>query len=71
MGKFIQDAIYGHHLLNLTFDNTIHLTSDITNEPVDYMALDPYDFAAGQRHYLGHWKGWAMKVSTLTLPMAS
>ena len=23
----------------------------ITNEPVDYMALGPYDFAAGQRHY--------------------
>jgi len=23
----------------------------ITNEPVDYMALGPYDFDAGQRHY--------------------
>ena len=22
-----------------------------------YMALAPYDFAAGQRHYLGNWKG--------------
>ena len=36
----------------------------ITNEPVDYMALAPYDFAGGQRHYLGRWKGWVMKVST-------
>jgi len=36
----------------------------ITNEPVFYMALAPYDFDVGQRYYLGHWKGWAMKVST-------
>ena len=38
-----------------------------------YMALAPYDFDAGQRHYLDHWKGWAMKVSTFlgpTLQMA-
>ena len=25
----------------------------ITNEPVFYMMLAPYDFDAGQRHYLG------------------
>ena len=43
----------------------------ITNEPVDYMVLGPYDFAAGQRHYLGHWKGWAMKVSTFFGPNSS
>ena len=36
----------------------------ITNEPVFYMALAPYDFDAGQRHYLGNWKGWALKIST-------
>ena len=29
-----------------------------------YMALAPYDFDAGQRHYAGHWKSWAMKVET-------
>ena len=32
-----------------------------------YMALAPYDFDVGQRHYmggLGHWKGLAMKVLT-------
>ena len=23
-----------------------------------YMGLGRYDFDAGQRHYLGHWKGW-------------
>ena len=28
-----------------------------TNVPVFYMALGPYDFDEGQRHYLGHWKG--------------
>ena len=39
----------------------------ITNESVDYMALGPYDFAAGQRHYLGLWKDWAMKVSPFSL----
>ena len=33
-----------------------------------YMALAPCDFDAGQRHYLGHWKGWAMKVSTFLGP---
>ena len=37
----------------------------ITYEPVDYMALGRYDFAAGQRQNLGHWKGWAKP----TLPM--
>ena len=26
----------------------------ITNEPVFYMALAPYDFDVGQRHYLGN-----------------
>jgi len=36
----------------------------ITNEPLDYMALAPNDFAAGQRHCLDHKKGWAMKVET-------
>ena len=40
----------------------------ITNEPVFYMALAPYDFDAGQRHYLGHWKVWAMKVKTFLGP---
>ena len=35
----------------------------ITNEPVFYMMLAPYDFAAGQRHYLGNWKGQALKIS--------
>ena len=34
----------------------------ITNEPVFYMALAPYDFSAGQRHYLGNWKGRALKI---------
>ena len=40
----------------------------ITNEPADYMALGPYDFAVGKRHYAGHWKGWAMKVETFLGP---
>ena len=25
-----------------------------TNEPIFYLALGPYDFDTGQRHYLGH-----------------
>ena len=32
------------------------------------MALAPYDFAAGQRHYLGNWKGWVLKISTFLGP---
>ena len=32
------------------------------------MGLAAYDFAAGQRHYLGHWKGWAMKVDNFLGP---
>ena len=35
------------------------------------MALAPYNLAAGQRHYLGNWKGWAMKVSTFLGPNSS
>jgi hypothetical protein len=31
----------------------------ITNEPVFYMALAPYDFDTGQRHYLGMGNWWA------------
>ena len=35
------------------------------NEPVDEVyGAGHYDFDAGQRHYGGHWKGWAMKVKT-------
>ena len=40
----------------------------MTNEPVFYMALAPYDFEAWQRHYTGHWKGWAMNVETFLGP---
>ena len=32
------------------------------------MALTPYNFDAGQGHYEGHWKGWAMKVKTFLGP---
>ena len=39
----------------------------ITNEPV-FMALAPYDFAAGQRHFLGNWKGRALKIETFLVP---
>jgi len=28
-----------------------------------YMALGRYDFDAGQRHYLGHWKGWVESLA--------
>ena len=50
------------------------------NEPVDYMPRAVMILMRGQRHYAGHWKGWAMKVETFlgpetaqakrTLPMA-
>ena len=40
----------------------------ITNEPVDYMAFAHYDFDEGQRHYVGNWKGWALKIKTFPVP---
>ena len=43
----------------------------ITNKPVFYMLLAPYDFAAGQRHYLCNWKGQALKISTFWGQMAT
>ena len=39
----------------------------ITNEPVFYMALTPYDFAAVQRHYLCNWKGWVMSLPRIKI----
>ena len=35
------------------------------------MVLAPYDFAAGQRHYLGNWKKRALKISTFCGPNGS
>jgi hypothetical protein len=32
------------------------------------MALGFNDFDGGQIHYLGHWKGWALKISTFLGP---
>ena len=28
-----------------------------------FMALGRYDFDAGKRHYLGHWKGWVESLA--------
>jgi len=36
-----------------------------------YIALAPYDFAAGQRHYLGNWKGLALKILNFQAPKKS
>jgi len=33
-----------------------------------YMVLAPYDFASGQRHNLGNWKGQALKILTFLGP---
>ncbi len=33
-----------------------------------YMALGLNDFDGGKIHYLGHWKGWALKISTFLGP---
>ncbi len=34
----------------------------ITNVPVFYLALRLNDFDAGNIHYDGHWKGWALEM---------
>ena len=46
----------------------------ITNEPIFLYGACPFDFDAGQRHYLGNWKGWALKILPvlgLPLPIAA
>ncbi len=42
----------------------------ITNVPVVYMALGLDDFDAGKFHNSGHWKGWALKISTFWAQMS-
>ena len=44
------------------WNNSVLICIKLSMNLFVYMALAPYDFDAGQRHYFGNWKGQAMKV---------
>ena len=57
--QFLNAQVLAGRKENFTLRPGSHLHK-ITNEPVFYMALAPYDFATGQRHYL--------QISTFWVP---